>query len=71
MKINKENLNTKKETIPYQNDDREINICHRQQELQFRESKYVWLMISTFYILEFGYRCVFCQKEGSVSKDGE
>ena len=41
MKINEDNLNTKKKTITYQNDNTKINIYGGQREQQSSETKFL------------------------------
>lgn len=50
MKTNEENLNTKNATKTCQNDSSERNNSGGHREHHFKESKFLWLMISTFYV---------------------
>lgn len=50
MKTKKENLNTNKATLKYKNDSGERNRGGGQPKQQFGESKFLWLIISIFYI---------------------
>lgn len=50
MKTNEQNLNMNKEIITYKNDSGERNNGGGQPKQQFRESKFLWLMVYIMFI---------------------
>lgn len=71
MKTNKERLSMNKATITYKNYVGDRKTGGGQPEQQFGESKFLWLMVSIFYVWTLILTIYFVQMKGTVNKDGE